>query len=287
MKTSTRRPRTATINLSDFMRIQNEIIPSKNAIVERKNYDEKLKTASRGHILNFPDSNMKNFNEKQKEKFLRDEMRKRKIDEIEKEYQEKEKNLVNMRAKKMNFENKDDIKSFHSQLLVSDCLNERRFQEDIKRQKKEMEDNINKRYYEMEIEKMREYDKNEELKKKINSIKEECKMKEMKEIEKLNYKIKSLILDLENEKSKNENWNKKYQKLEERYLKISSELRKKTQEVLYIQTKKMKEIKLGQNMNNKNNKSQKIISNTLPLINSLSNVNENDIENIKNEDEQN
>ena len=38
-------------------------------------------------------------------------------------------------------------------------------------------------------------------------------MKEMKEIEKLNYKIKSLILDLENEKSKNENWNKKYQKL--------------------------------------------------------------------------
>ena len=130
-------------------------------------------------------------------------------------------------------------------------------------------------------------DKNEELKKKINSIKEECKMKEMKEIEKLNYKIKSLILDLENEKSKNENWNKKYQKLEERYLKISSELRKKTQEVLYIQTKKMKEIKLGKSMNNKNNKSQKIISNTLPLINSLSNVNENDIENIKNEDEQN
>ena len=129
-------------------------------------------------------------------------------------------------------------------------------------------------------------DKNEELKKKINSIKEECKMKEMKEIEKLNYKIKSLILDLENEKSKNENWNKKYQKLEERYLKISSELRKKTQEVLYIQTKKMKEIKLGKSMNNKNNKSQKIISNTLPLINSLSNVNENDIENIKNEDEQ-
>ena len=48
----------------------------------------------------------------------------------------------------------------------------------------------------------------------------------------------------------------------------------------------MKEIKLGKSMNNKNNKSQKIISNTLPLINSLSNVNENDIENIKNEDEQ-
>ena len=100
MKTSARRPRTATINLSDFMRIQKEIIPSKNALIERKNYDEKLKTASRGHILNFPDSNVKNFNEKQKEKFLRDEMRRRKIDEIEKEYQEKEKNLVNMRAKK-------------------------------------------------------------------------------------------------------------------------------------------------------------------------------------------
>ena len=105
MKTSSRRPRTATINLSDFMRIQKEIIPSKNALIERKNYDEKLKIASRGHILNFPDSNVKNFNEKQKEKFLRDEMRRRKIDEIEKEYQEREKNLVNMKAKKMNFEN--------------------------------------------------------------------------------------------------------------------------------------------------------------------------------------
>ena len=177
MKTSARRPRTATINLSDFMRIQKEIIPSKNALIERKNYDEKLKIASRGHILNFPDSNVKNFNEKQKEKFLRDEMRRRKIDEIEKEYQEKEKNLVNMKAKKMNFENKDDIKSFHSQLLVSDCLNERRFQEDIKRQKKEMEDNINKRYYEMEIEKMREYDKNEELKKKKEEMKKKERMK--------------------------------------------------------------------------------------------------------------
>ena len=52
-------------------------------------------------------------------------------------------------------------------------------------------------------------------------------MKEMKEIEKLNYKIKLLMLDIENEKNKNENWNKKYQKLEERYFKISSELRKK------------------------------------------------------------
>ena len=178
MKTSTRRPRTATINLSDFMRIQNEIIPSKNAIVERKNYDEKLKNASRAHILNFPDSKVKNFNEKQKEKFLRDEMRKRQIDQIEKEYQQREKNLVNMRAKKINFENQDDIKSFHSQLLVSDCLNERRFQQDIKRQKKEMEDNLNKRYHEMEIEKMREYDKNEELKKQ----KEEMKKKERMQI---------------------------------------------------------------------------------------------------------
>ena len=109
-------------------------------------------------------------------------------------------------------------------------------------------------------------------------------MKEMKEIEKLNYKIKLLMLDIENEKNKNENWNKKYQKLEERYFKISAELRKKPQEELYIQSKKMKEQKLGSSMNNKNNKSQKIISNTLPLINSFSNLNENIIENIKNED---
>ena len=59
-----------------------------------------------------------------------------------------------------------------------------------------------------------------------------------------------------------------------------------------------KELKLGSSMNNKINKSQKIISNTLPLINSFSNLNENyienniknniesKIENIKNEEEE-
>ena len=260
MKTSTRRPRTATINLSDFMRIQNEIIPSKNAIVERKNYDEKLKNASRAHILNFPDSKVKNFNEKQKEKFLRDEMRKRQIDQIEKEYQQREKNLVNMRAKKINFENQDDIKSFHSQLLVSDCLNERRFQQDIKRQKKEMEDNLNKRYHEMEIEKMREYDKNEELKKQKEEMKKKERMqiiddqiKEMKFKRLQDYQekeVEGVLMKAEIEKNleedkKKEEEIKKNQKFQmEEFIKANEALQQKKKEKIEKEKEEDRKIEL-------------------------------------------
>ncbi len=260
MKTSTRRPRTATINLSDFMRIQNEIIPSKNAIVERKNYDEKLKNASRAHILNFPDSKVKNFNEKQKEKFLRDEMRKRQIDQIEREYQQREKNLVNMRAKKINFENQDDIKSFHSQLLVSDCLNERRFQQDIKRQKKEMEDNLNKRYHEMEIEKMREYDKNEELKKQKEEMKKRERMqiiddqiKEMKFKRLQDYQekeVEGVLMKAEIEKNleedkKKEEEIKKNQKFQmEEFVKANEALQQKKKEKIEKEKEEDRKIEL-------------------------------------------
>ena len=260
MKTSFRRPRTATINLSDFMRIQNEIIPSKNAIVERKNYDEKLKNASRAHILNFPDSKVKNFNEKQKEKFLRDEMRKRQIDQIEKEYQQREKNLVNMRAKKINFENQDDIKSFHSQLLVSDCLNERRFQQDIKRQKKEMEDNLNKRYHEMEIEKMREYDKNEELKKQKEEMKKKERMqiiddqiKEMKFKRLQDYQekeVEGVLMKAEIEKNleedkKKEEEIKKNQKFQmEEFIKANEALQQKKKEKIEKEKEEDRKIEL-------------------------------------------
>ena len=260
MKTSSRRPRTATINLSDFMRIQNEIIPSKNAAVERKNYDEKLKTASRAHILNFPDSKVKNFNEKQKEKFLRDEMRKRQIDQIEREYQQREKNLVNMRAKKINFENQDDIKSFHSQLLVSDCLNERRFQEDIKRQKKQMEDNLNKRYHEMEIEKMREYDKNEELKKQKEEMKKRERMqiiddqiKEMKFKRLQDYQekeVEGILMKAEIEKNleedkKKEEEIKKNQKFQmEEFVKANEALQQKKKEKIEKEKEEDRKIEL-------------------------------------------
>ena len=41
-------------------------------------------------------------------------MRKRQIDEIEKEYAQNEKKTVNDRAKKLIFQNQDDIKEFRS-----------------------------------------------------------------------------------------------------------------------------------------------------------------------------
>ena len=122
------------------------------------------------------------------------------------------------------------------------------------------------------------------LKKKIINLKDENKINENKEIEKLNHKIIHLISEIEIEKSKIENMNKKYKKLEERYFKISSELRKKPHEDLYFQSKRMKEERLGLNHTIKN-KSQSNIINTLPLIKPSSKVDYINTENNKIEED--
>jgi len=44
-----------------------------------------------------------------------------------------EKRAINDRAKKMIFQNLDDIKNFRAQMLLSDCMNERKYQQEIKR----------------------------------------------------------------------------------------------------------------------------------------------------------
>ncbi len=59
-------------------------------------------------------------------------MRKRQIDEIEKEFTQNRKKAVNDRAKKILFQNQDDMKVFRSKMLPSDCMNERKFQQEIK-----------------------------------------------------------------------------------------------------------------------------------------------------------
>ena len=68
--------------------------------------------------------------------------------------------------------------------------------------------------------------------------------------------------------------NQKHKNLQEKYLKISNELRKKPQEELYLKSKKMKEqkIQLRNSFSSISNriKAQKNIYNTLPKIKSFS-----------------
>ena len=119
--------KTGFINLTDLMRIQREIIPSINEEKNRQLYDQKLKEISQAHILKFKGEGLrvdKNslgyYNDKIKNQFINEEMRKRKIDEIEKEFALNEKKTINDRAKKLIFQDLDDIKNFRSKMLLSD-----------------------------------------------------------------------------------------------------------------------------------------------------------------------
>ena len=159
------------INLTDLIRIQREIIPSINEERNRKLYDEKLKEKSKAHILNFKGeglrvdkSNLGYYYDKMKTNFINEEMRKRKIDEIEKEYQMNEKKTVNDRAKKILFQNQDDIKEFRSKMMLSDCMNERKYQQEIKKLKKATNDYLEEIYHAQDLENMAKYDKKEQEK---------------------------------------------------------------------------------------------------------------------------
>ena len=163
--------KTAVINLTDLMRIQREIIPSINEEKNRRLYDEKLKENSNSHILKFKgdglrvdNNNLDFYYDKIKEKFIDEELRKRKIDEIEREFAQNEKRTINDRAKKLIFLNQDDIKEFRSSMLLSDCMNERKYQQDIKNKQKATNDFIEEKYHLQDLENMAKYDQKEKEK---------------------------------------------------------------------------------------------------------------------------
>jgi hypothetical protein len=138
-KTKTHRKKPMYMTLTDFMRIQNEIIPSNAEYENRKALDIRLKTLSATKAKNWPDSlemKKKNQLEYTKRKFLEDEKRRRKIDEEEHKYNEIQNNLVVNRAKNLLFEQQDAVKSFNSKLMYCDMLKERDYQKEIQNKKK-------------------------------------------------------------------------------------------------------------------------------------------------------
>ena len=174
--------KTGVINLTDLMRIQREIIPSINEEKNRRLYDQKLKENSNAHILKFKGEGLKvdknnlgYYYDKIKTKYIDEEMRKRQIDEIEKEFAQNEKKTVNDRAKKLLFQNQDDIKEFRSKMLLSDCMNERKYQQEIKNLQKATNDFIEEKYHAQDLENLAKYDqkekeKNDLLQKKTKNI---------------------------------------------------------------------------------------------------------------------
>ena len=186
-KKKSARPKSAKmgfINLTDLMRIQKEIIPSINEEKNRQLYNQKLKEKSEAHILNFKGEGLrvdKNslgyYNDRIKNQYINEELRKRKIDEIEKEFALNEKKTINDRAKKIIFQNLDDIKNFRGKMLLSDCMNERKYQQEIKRLQKATNDMVEEKYYEQSLENMEKYDKKEQAKKDLLNKKKKEQIK--------------------------------------------------------------------------------------------------------------
>jgi len=176
--------KTGYINLTDLMRIQKEIIPSINEEKNRKLYDQKLRENSQAHILKFKGeglrvdkSSLGYFNDKIKNQYINEELRKRKIDEIEKEFALNEKRAINDRAKKMIFQNLDDIKNFRAQMLLSDCMNERKYQQEIKKLQKATNDMLEAKYQEQNLENLAKYDLKEKNRQEILRKKKEEQIK--------------------------------------------------------------------------------------------------------------
>jgi hypothetical protein len=104
-------------------------------------------------------------------------MEKRSIDEAEKKFQEKQKQIVIERANKLLFEAQDPVKSFNSKMLLSDVLKERDYQNDIKVRKCEMEDEIERKWLELERQTMLENEHKAQLKKEAEMNKKNQQMK--------------------------------------------------------------------------------------------------------------
>lgn len=171
--------RASYITLTDFMRIQNEIVPSNIEYESRKERDNQLKQISQTKASNWPDSiemKKKTQFDSHKKRFLEEEEMRRKIDEEERKFQEIQNNLVVDKAKRMLFEQQDAVKSFNNTMMYSDMLKERDFQKEIKERKAEINKTIEKQFFDMDQKKMEEYDKNELIKKQIENEKKQIRM---------------------------------------------------------------------------------------------------------------
>ena len=167
------------IALSDFIRIQNSIAPTNTEIEERQAYEERLRILSKNKSRNWNDSIEKKKKmeyERAKRRFLEDEKRRREIDEQEKKYYDVRENMIIQRAKEQLFNEQDAVKSFNSKLMLCDTLKERDIQKEIKIRKKEINNIIEKQFFDMNKKNIEELEKKEIEKKKIE---EEKRIKRM------------------------------------------------------------------------------------------------------------
>ena len=168
------------ITLSDFIRIQNSICPSNTEAEERQAYEERLRYLSRCKSKNWNDSIEKKKKmelEFAKQRFLKEEERRRKIDEEEQRYLEAKQGMILQNAKEQLFHQQDPVKSFDSKLMYCDLIKEREYQKQIIDRKKEINNIIEKQFFDMDRKRMEELKKKEIEKKELEDKKRKERMK--------------------------------------------------------------------------------------------------------------
>ena len=180
------------ITLSDFMRIQNEINPVNSEYENLKTYSNKLRMLSQTKSKNWPDSlemRKKNRFEQEKKRFLEEEERRRLIDIEEKKYRDIQNDQILHRTQKILFDQQDPVKTFNMKLMYCDMLKEREYQNEIKKRKQEMNNIIEKQFFDMEKKRKEEMEKKEKEKIRIEEEKKRQTMNIMNDQLK-EYKIK-------------------------------------------------------------------------------------------------
>ena len=169
------------LTLTDFMRIQNEINPLNSEYNNRKAYNSKLRMLSQTKSKNWPDSfemKKKNTFEFEKRHFLEEEERRRRIDLEEKKYRDLQNDQIIQKAQKVLFAEQDPVKTFNMKLMYCDILKERDYQKEIKQRKQEINNIIEKQFFDMDKKRNEELVKKDLEKAKI----EEDKKKEIMKI---------------------------------------------------------------------------------------------------------
>ena len=170
------------LTLSDFMRIQNEINPLSSEYDNRKAYNSKLRMLSQTKSKNWPDSlemKKKNRFEFEKRHFLEEEERRRRIDLEEKKFKDIQNDQILHRAKKVLFDEQEPVKTFNMKLMYCDMLKERDYQKEIKQRKQEINNIIEKQFFEMDKKRSEEMAKKEIEKAKLEEDKKKERMKIM------------------------------------------------------------------------------------------------------------
>ena len=245
----------------DLARIVNQINPIHTEEDNRAEIDKKLKLISDKKIHEWPNSTVnanKNKLEERKRIFLEAEIMKRKTDEEEQKFREKQNQLATEKASRYYFDQQELVRSFRNKMQFCDMLGERKVQMQQSLNIKKRWDDYDKYWDEVERMKMEAYDRNELRKKQefeakrqdqidcINQQFQEAKIKKIKEMQELYaegqlHKIQAERNVIE-EQEKKERERQKRQKENEDFKKANQELEKYKE--LNRQKEKEEELKI-------------------------------------------